>query len=215
MLLPYLVQAFALLEEGCVPVRVDRAIENFGFAMGPFRMSDLAGNDIGWAIRKRQYAENGKPAQAHVADRLCEMRRFGQKTGGGWYDYLPGDRTPRPNADVNNMIVRHSGELGLVRRDIGDVEIVERLVYSLVNEGARVLEEKIAQRASDIDLVYLNGYGFPPWRGGPMFYADTVGLGEVVSAMRRYGRRMNPSPWTPAPLLDRLAGAGRTFGDAR
>ena len=219
MLLPYLVQAFALLEEGCVPARVDRAIESFGFAMGPFRMSDLAGNDIGWAIRKQQYAENDKPAQAHVADRLCELGRFGQKTGGGWYDYLPGDRTPRPNADVDSMVVRHSEELGLVRRDIGDVEIVERLVYSLVNEGARVLEEKIAQRASDIDLVYLNGYGFPPWRGGPLFYADTVGLGEVVSAMRRYGRRygrgVNSSPWIPAPLLDRLAAAGKTFGDAR
>jgi len=215
MLLPYLEQAFALLEEGCVPARVDRAIESFGFAMGPFRMSDLAGNDIGWAIRKRQYAEKGEPAQAHVADRLCEMGRFGQKTGGGWYDYLPGDRTPRPNTDVDNMIVRHSRELGVVRRDIGDVEIVERLVYALVNEGARVLEEKIAQRASDIDLVYLNGYGFPQWRGGPLFYADTVGLGEVVSAMRRYGRGMNPSPWTPAPLLESLAAAGRTFGDVR
>jgi 3-hydroxyacyl-CoA dehydrogenase len=211
MLLQYLAQAFALLEEGCVPAQVDRAIESFGFAMGPFRMSDLAGNDIGWAIRKRQYAQKGRPAQAHVADRLCEMGRFGQKTLAGWYDYLPGDRTPRPNADVDSMIVRHSEELGVARRDVGDVEIVERLVYALINEGARLLEEKIAQRASDIDLVYLNGYGFPTWRGGPLFYADTVGLGEVVSAMRRYARGRLASPWMPAPLLDRLAAAGECF----
>jgi 3-hydroxyacyl-CoA dehydrogenase len=191
-------------------------MEKFGFAMGPFRMSDLAGNDISWAIRKRHYAESGQPAHAHIGDRLCEMGRFGQKTGAGWYDYRPGDRTPQPNADVNNMIVRHSEALGITRRSIDAVEMVERLVYSLVNEGAKVLEERIAQRASDIDLVYLNGYGFPVARGGPMFYADTVGLGEVVNAINRYGRLAEGrlpegAPWTPAPLLARLAAAGESF----
>jgi 3-hydroxyacyl-CoA dehydrogenase len=211
MIHQYSAQAFSLLEEGCLPAQVDRATEKFGFAMGPFRMSDLAGNDIGWAIRKRHYAESGKPARPNIGDRLCEMGRFGQKTGAGWYDYRPADRTPHPNADVDNMIVRHSQELGIERRKIDDLEIVERLVYSLVNEGAKVLEERIAQRASDIDLVYLNGYGFPVWRGGPMFYADTVGLGEVVSAITRYNQLPNATPWPPAPLLARLAAAGETF----
>ena len=211
MIHQYSAQAFSLLEEGCLPAQVDRAIEKFGFAMGPFRMSDLAGNDISWAIRKRHYAESGKPARAHVADRLCEMGRFGQKTGAGWYDYRPGDRTPRPNAEVNDMIVRHCAELGITRRSIDDVEIVERLLYSLVNEGAKILEERIAQRASDIDLVYLNGYGFPAWRGGPMFYADSVGLDEVVGAIHRYAQIAGAGFWTPAPLLARLAAAGESF----
>jgi 3-hydroxyacyl-CoA dehydrogenase len=211
MIHQYSAQAFSLLEEGCLPAQVDRAAAEFGFAMGPFRMSDLAGNDIGWAIRKRHYAQSGKPARAHIGDRLCELGRFGQKTGAGWYDYRPGDRTAHPNAGVDDLVVRHSQELGIVRRKIADVEIVERLVYSLVNEGAKVLEERIAQRASDIDLVYLNGYGFPVWRGGPMFYADTVGLGEVVRAITRYSRLPNTEPWAPAPLLVRLATAGESF----
>ena len=211
MLHKYSAQAWYLLEEGCLPAQVDRAMEKFGFAMGPFRVGDLAGNDIGWAIRKRRYAEKADPARPHVADRLCELGRFGQKTGAGWYDYRQGDRTPYPNADVERMIVRFSQEMGVTRRQIDDSEIVERLVFSLVNEGARILEEKIAQRASDIDLVYLNGYGFPAWRGGPMFYADTVGLTTVIGAMHRYGRGVHPEPWTPAPLLARLAAAGSTF----
>ena len=211
MIHQYSAQATALLQEGCLPAQVDRAIEKFGFAMGPFRMSDLAGNDISWAIRKRHYAASGKPAQPHIADRLCELGRFGQKTGAGWYDYRPGDRNPQPNTDVDNMIVRHSQEVGITRRTIDTVEIVERLVYALVNEGARILEERIAQRASDIDLVYLNGYGFPVWRGGPMCYADTVGLDEVASAITRYSQLPKSEPWTLAPLLARLAAAGESF----
>jgi 3-hydroxyacyl-CoA dehydrogenase len=211
MIHQYSAQASALLEEGCLPAQVDGAIEKFGFAMGPFRMSDLAGNDIGWAIRKRHYAASGQPARPHIGDLLCEMGRFGQKTGAGWYDYRPGDRTPQPNADVDKMIVNHSKALGIDRRKIDATEIVERLVYSLVNEGAKVLEERIAQRASDIDLVYLNGYGFPVYRGGPMFYADSVGLGEVANAINRYSRLPNAQPWTPAPLLTRLAAAGESF----
>jgi len=204
MIHQYSAQAFALLEEGCLPAQVDRAIEKFGFAMGPFRMSDLAGNDISWAIRKRHYTESGPPARPHIADKLCEKGRFGQKAGAGWYDYRAGDRTAYPNPDVDDMIVTHSRELGIERRQVDDTEIVERLVYSLVNEGAKILDEHIAQRASDIDLVYLNGYGFPPFRGGPMFYADTVGLSEVANAISHYGR-------PPAPLLTRLAAAGESF----
>src|SRR5882757_1610581 len=205
MIHQYFAQASALLVEGCLPAQVDKAIEKFGFAMGPFRMSDLAGNDISWAIRKRHYAEAGQPAHPNIADRLCEKGRFGQKTGAGWYDYRPGDRTPQPNAEVDDIIVKHSQESGVTRRKITDVEIVERLLYSLVNEGARILDERIAQRASDIDLVYLNGYGFPIWRGGPMFHADSVGLSEVVSAITRYEQ------FAPAPLLVRLAEAGESF----
>jgi len=211
MIHQYFAQASALLDEGALPAQVDTAIEKFGFAMGPFRMSDLAGNDISWAIRKRQYAEKGQPKHPNVADRLCEKGRFGQKTGAGWYDYRPGDRTAHPNAEVDDMIAKHSQELGITRRKINNTEIVERLVYSLVNEGAKILEEHIAQRASDIDLVYLNGYGFPIWRGGPMFYADSVGLSEVVSAIERYNQLPNATPWPPAALMVRLAEANETF----
>jgi len=211
MIHQYFAQASALLDEGALPAQVDKAIEKFGFAMGPFRMSDLAGNDISWAIRKRQYAEKGQPKHPNVADRLCEKGRFGQKTGAGWYDYRPGDRTAHPNAEVDDMIAKHSQELGITRRKINNTEIVERLVYSLVNEGAKILEEHIAQRASDIDLVYLNGYGFPIWRGGPMFYADSVGLSEVVSAIERYNQLPNATPWPPAALMVRLAEANETF----
>ena len=211
MLHRYTAQAGYLLEEGCLPSQVDRAMEKLGFAMGPFRVGDLAGNDIGWAIRKRRKAEGHGGDEGRIADRLCEMGRFGQKTNAGWYDYKAGDRTARPNAEVDAMIVRFSAEIGITRRNIDDREIVERLVYSLVNEGARILEERIAQRASDIDLVYLNGYGFPLLRGGPMFYADTVGLPEVVAAIRRYAHGAHPKPWQPAPLLEKLAADGGSF----
>ena len=211
MLHRYSAQANFLLEEGCLPEQVDRAMERFGFAMGPFRVGDLAGNDISWAIRKRRAAEGHRSDEGKIADRLCEMGRFGQKTGAGWYDYRPGDRTARPNAEVNAMIEKYSAEVGVTRRQIDDREIVERLVYALVNEGARILEERIAQRASDIDLVYLNGYGFPLLRGGPMFYADSVGLIEVASAIRRYARGVHPQQWTVAPLLEKLAVAGSSF----
>ncbi len=211
MLHRYSAQASFLLEEGCLPEQVDRAVERFGFAMGPFRVADLAGNDIGWAIRKRRYAEGREVACATIADRLCELGRFGQKSGAGWYDYRPGDRTPYPNAQVHALIERTSRELGITRRVIDDQEIIERLIYALVNEGARVLEEHIAQRASDIDLVYLNGYGFPPWRGGPMFYADTVGLDEVLHAIDRFARARHGELWQPAALLSRLASTGGRF----
>jgi 3-hydroxyacyl-CoA dehydrogenase len=207
----YIRQAGFLLDEGALPEQVDKAIEGFGFAMGPFRMGDLAGNDIGWYIRKRRYVQNPDMKYSKTADLLCEQGRFGQKTGAGWYDYQSGDRTPHPSALVDDMIVQHSRELGIERRVISDEEIVERLVYALVNEGAKILEEGIALRASDIDMVYLSGYGFPLFRGGPMFYADTLGLPKVLEAIQKYARGYHGEAWRPAPLLVKLAGEGKGF----
>jgi 3-hydroxyacyl-CoA dehydrogenase len=214
MIEQYSRQAGFLLDEGATPAQVDKAIEKFGFAMGPFRMGDLAGNDIGWAIRKRRAVEHPDMLYSRTADRLCEMGRFGQKTGAGWYDYAPGKRDAIPSAAVVEMIEKHRAEIGMTQpRKISDDEIVQRLVFALVNEGARILEEGIASKASDIDMVYLTGYGFPLHRGGPMCYADTVGLFNVVQAMKRFARNPHDDAafWQPAPLLARLAAEGRTF----
>ena len=213
MLEQYIRQAMFMLDEGATPAQVDKAIEAFGFAMGPFRMSDLAGNDIGWAIRKRRYVEKPEIRYSRIADRLCELGRFGQKTGAGWYDYQPGKRDAIPSPVVEKMIDDHRRELGIAPRRIDDDEIVQRLVYALVNEGAKILEEGIASKASDIDMVYLTGYGFPLHRGGPMCYADTVGLFNVVQAMKRFARNPHDDAgfWTPAPLLAKLVAEGRTF----
>ncbi|MEY4284891.1 MAG: hypothetical protein RL111_1566 [Pseudomonadota bacterium] len=213
MIEQYSRQAGFLLEEGCTPQQVDRAIEKFGFAMGPFRMGDLAGNDIGWAIRKRRYVEYPHVRYSKTADLLCEMGRYGQKVGKGWYDYAPGKRDALPNADVEAMIVKHRESLGIQPRKISDEEIVQRLVFSLVNEGARLLEEGIAARASDVDMVYITGYGFPPYRGGPMHYANQFGLFNMLGAMQRFA--LNPHDdaqfWQPAPLLQRLVAEGKSF----
>jgi len=202
-----------LLEEGCTPAQVDKAAEKFGFAMGPFRMGDLAGNDIGWAIRKRRYLEKPGMRYSKTADLLCEMGRYGQKTGAGWYDYQAGKRDAVPSTAVVAMIEKHREDIGVKPRKISDDEIVHRLVYSLVNEGARILEEGIASKASDIDMVYLTGYGFPLHRGGPMCYADTVGLYHVVQEMKKFAA--NPLDdaafWEPAPLLAKLAADGKSF----
>ncbi|ATD61545.1 MAG: 3-hydroxyacyl-CoA dehydrogenase NAD-binding domain-containing protein [Janthinobacterium svalbardensis] len=211
MIEQYSRQAGFLLEEGCLPEQVDKAVEKFGFAMGPFRMGDLAGNDIGWAIRKRRYVEKPEVTYSKTADLLCELGRYGQKTGAGWYDYKAGDRKAYPSEQVNAMIIQHSADIGVARRKISDQEIVERLVYALVNEGARILEEGIALRASDIDMVYLTGYGFPLFRGGPMFYADTVGLPNVLDTIAAYAKGRHGEAWTPAPLLVKLAGEGKGF----
>ena len=211
MIEQYSRQAGYLLEEGCTPEQVDKAVEKLGFAMGPFRMGDLAGNDIGWAIRKRRYVEKPQIVYSKTADLLCEMGRFGQKTGAGWYDYKAGDRKAYPSEVVNQMIVQHSADIGVARRKISDEEIVERLIYALVNEAAYILEEGIATRASDIDMVYLTGYGFPLHTGGPMFYADTIGLPNVVMAMEKYAKGRHGDAWKPAPLLARLAAEGKTF----
>jgi 3-hydroxyacyl-CoA dehydrogenase len=213
MIEQYLRQALFLLEEGATPRQVDRAVEKWGMAMGPFRMSDLAGNDIGWAIRKRRYREQPQLKYSKVADRLCEQGRFGQKTGLGWYRYEAGRRDAIPDPAVEKMIADYGAEIGVRRRKIGDEEIVQRLIFALVNEGAAILQEGIAQRASDIDMVYLTGYGFPLHRGGPMFYADEVGLYNVVAAMKRFAANPHGDPafWKPAPLLARLAGEGKRF----
>jgi 3-hydroxyacyl-CoA dehydrogenase len=213
MLEQYSRQAGFLLDEGALPEQVDRAIEKVGFAMGPFRMIDMAGNDIAWAIRKRRAVERPEFNYSKTADLLCEMGRLGQKAGAGWYDYKPGDRKAYPSAVVNDMIVRHSGELGITRRKISDAEIVERLIYALVNEGALILEEGIASKASDIDMVYLNGYGFPKFRGGPMLYADQVGLFNVAQAMRRYANGYQGHAWRIARSLEQLASDGKGFND--
>jgi 3-hydroxyacyl-CoA dehydrogenase len=207
----YIRQAGFLLEEGCLPEQVDKAAEKFGFAMGPFRMSDLAGNDIGWYIRKRRYIEKPEVTYSKVADLLCEKGRFGQKTSAGWYDYKAGDRKAYPSKEVNDMIVDHAKSLGLERKKISDQQIVERLVYALVNEGAFILEEGIAMRASDIDMVYLTGYGFPLFRGGPMFYADTVGLSNVVNSIKQYAKGHHGESWKASPLLEKLAHEGKAF----
>jgi 3-hydroxyacyl-CoA dehydrogenase len=213
MIEQYSRQAGFLLEEGCTPAQVDRAVEKFGFAMGPFRMGDLAGNDIGWAIRKRRYVEKPGMRYSKTADLLCEMGRYGQKTGAGWYDYAAGKRDAIPSAVVEQMIADHRKELGVAPRKIADEEIVHRLVFSLVNEAAKILEEGIAAKAGDIDMVYLTGYGFPLHRGGPMCYADQVGLFNVVQAMKKFAANPHDdaSFWQPAPLLAKLAAEGKSF----
>ncbi|MDT0137170.1 3-hydroxyacyl-CoA dehydrogenase NAD-binding domain-containing protein [Acidovorax sp. PRC11] len=209
----YSQQAGFLLDEGATPQQVDKAIEKFGFAMGPFRMGDLAGNDIGWAIRKRRAVERPDMKYSRTADKLCELGRYGQKTGAGWYDYKPGKRDAIPSDLVNQMIEDHRKELGITPRKISDEEIVQRLVYALVNEGAKILEEGIASKSGDIDMVYLTGYGFPIHRGGPMHYASEVGLFNVAQSMQRFAQ--NPlddaAAWEPAPLLSRLAAEGKAF----
>ena len=213
MIEQYFRQAGFLLDEGCSPQQIDKAIEKFGFPMGPFRMGDLAGGDISWAIRKRRAVEKPNMRYSKSADLLCELGRFGQKTGAGWYDYVPGKRDAIPSAVVTELLDKHRASLGYAPRKISDDEIVHRLVYALVNEAAKLLEEGIAQRASDVDMVYLTGYGFPLWRGGPMCYADTVGLFNVVQAMKRFARNPHDDAamWEPAPLLSRLVAEGKSF----
>jgi 3-hydroxyacyl-CoA dehydrogenase len=211
MLNAYFRQMELLLDWGALPQQIDEALEAFGFSMGPFRVSDLAGNDISWYIRKRLYLEYPDRVFSKVPDRICELGRFGQKTGAGWYDYKPGDRTPRPSDLVSAIVLEESARLGLTRRKISDEEIVERAMYSLINEGARILEEGIALRPSDIDVVYIAGYGFPDFRGGPIFYADSVGLPNILRTMRGFAQGHQPDAWRPAALLERLAAEGRTF----
>ena len=212
MLARYGAAANALIVAGASPQQIDRALERFGFAMGPFRVGDLAGLDIGWATRKRKAAEAGVPHEPTVADKLCELGRFGQKTGAGWYRYAPGVRDALPDPVVEQLVTDYRASKGVTPRQISDEEIVQRCVYALVNEGARILEEGIAVRASDIDLVYLNGYGFPAHRGGPMCYANEVGLFNVARSLQGFAAEAGAFDWwQPAPLLRRLADDGQTF----
>jgi 3-hydroxyacyl-CoA dehydrogenase len=213
MLEQYLRQAMFLVDEGASPAQVDAALEKFGMAMGPFRMSDLAGNDIGWRVRQRRYVEKPQVRYSRIADRLCEQGRFGQKTGAGWYRYAPGRRDALPDPAVDAIVDAYRKEIGSAPRKIPADEIVDRCILALVNEGARIVEDGIAQRASDIDVVYLAGYGFPPWRGGPMLYADMTGLFNVIRRMQQFATMPGADAafWTPAPLVARLAAEGKTF----
>jgi len=213
MLEQYLRQAMFLLEEGASVQQVDGALERFGMAMGPFRMSDLAGNDIGWRIRKRRYVEKPHISYSRIADRLCEIGRFGQKTAMGWYRYELPRRDAIADPAVDALIAGYRSEIGVAPRAIDDGEIVGRCILALVNEGARILEEGIALRASDIDVAYVAGYGFPRYRGGPMFYADLRGLPDVLASMQRFAAapRADVAFWQPAPQLRRLVAEGKSF----
>jgi 3-hydroxyacyl-CoA dehydrogenase len=212
MLARYSAAAQSLINAGALPQQIDGALQKFGLAMGPFRMSDLAGLDIGWATRKRKALEAGLEMKPVVADKLCEVGRFGQKTGAGWYRYEDGNRNPIPDVVTEDLIAKYRLSNGITPRKISDAEVIERCIFALVNEGARILEERIAARASDIDLVYLNGYGFPLRLGGPMLYADTVGLTNIVRSLRRFAAERNADPsWQPSPLLLQLAKEGKRF----
>jgi 3-hydroxyacyl-CoA dehydrogenase len=204
-------EAQFLVEEGAAVQQVDGAIYDFGLAMGPLAMGDLAGLDVGWRIRKEfKHLEKPGVRIPHVADALCEIGRFGQKTGKGYYAY-DANRKPSPDPEVATLIEKVAKDNGIERRTITNEEIIERTIYALVNEGAKILEEGFALRAVDIDIVYLTGYGFPAWRGGPMFYADTVGLPHVLAKIEEFEKRHGSDLWAPAPLLKKLAEAGKTF----
>jgi len=200
-------QSERLLLEGASPQQVDKVLTDFGLPMGPFAMSDLAGLDVGWRIRK------GRGERAPIADRLCEMGRFGQKTGSGFFKYEGGDRTPKPDPEVDRIIAEVSREAGVQRRSISDDEIRERLLYPMVNEGAKILEEGKAIRASDIDVIWVYGYGWPVYRGGPMFWADQIGLKTIRDRLLAFEKQTGSDFWRPAPLLNKLADQGRGFLD--
>jgi 3-hydroxyacyl-CoA dehydrogenase len=198
-------EAQALLDEGAMPWDVDRALYEFGFAMGPFQMSDLAGLDIGW-VKERS-------AGATIRDRLCELDRRGQKNGAGYYDY-DANRNPSPSPVTEAIVQEFAAKSGKPQATFTDAEIVERLVYPMINEGAKILEEGKAIRSSDIDVIWINGYNWPAYRGGPMFYADQIGLDKVVARLRELEISAGPQ-WEPAPLLERLAKEGKRFSDLR
>jgi 3-hydroxyacyl-CoA dehydrogenase len=200
-------QAEKLILEGALPHVVDRVLTDFGFPMGPFAMSDLAGLDVGWRIRK------GRGMKSPVADRICELGRFGQKTGAGYYRYEPGNRTPLPDVEIEKIIVDVAAAQGITRRPITDEEILRRLLYPMVNEAAKILDEKIAIRASDIDVIWVYGYGWPVYRGGPMFWADSLGLRAIRDRMLEFKKASGEDFWTPAAFLNRLADAGKGFLD--
>jgi 3-hydroxyacyl-CoA dehydrogenase len=211
MLMPYWAAAEDLIARGATPWQVDQAMEAFGMVMGPFRVSDLAGNDIGWAIRKSRAALNPeRVVKPNVADALCELGRFGQKTGKGWYRYEAGNRAPIPDPEVIALLDAHRQRLGITAQSFSDEEIVTRCVYALINEGAKLLGEGIAARASDIDMVYLTGYGFPAYRGGPMHYANEIGLFKVARTLTELGTDGDPS-WAPAPLILECLSANRAL----
>jgi 3-hydroxyacyl-CoA dehydrogenase len=199
------VEAERLLLEGALPQDVDAALTSFRFPMGPFAMSDLAGLDVGWRMRKAQ------GLTAPIADRLCEIGRYGQKTGRGFYLYEPGSRSPKPDAEVERLIADTSAKLGVARAAIGRDEIVERLLFPMINEGARILAEGIARRPGDIDVIWVHGYGFPVHRGGPMHYADGMGLARIRDRLAAFADKTGDQRHRPAPLVETLAAEGRGF----
>jgi 3-hydroxyacyl-CoA dehydrogenase len=212
MMFPYMYEAQFLVEEGATPEQVDRALSEFGMAMGIFAVDDMAGIDVAWRVRQElgHFSEAGG-RRPLVADKLYDLGRYGQKRGKGWYRYDE-SRKATPDPDVNELIRSTAAAAGIPQRTFTDAEIVERCIYALVNEGARIVADGSAQRASDIDVIYANGYGFPSWRGGPMFFADRTGLAAILARIREFERELGPR-WAPAPLLEELAGSGRTFRD--
>jgi len=208
------IQSSYMMEEGALPQQIDKVIYDFGFPMGPFAMSDLAGNDVGWRIRqgKKEKEQRNVRYTGYIADAICELGRFGQKTGAGYFKYNLPDRTPIPDPEVERIIEETSKKLGITRRAISDQEILERCLYPMVNEGAKILEEKMAQRALDIDVIWVNGYGWPVYRGGPMWWADNVvGLKTVHDALLKYRDASGDPFWEPAPLLKKLVQDGKKF----
>jgi 3-hydroxyacyl-CoA dehydrogenase len=211
MLEQYIRQSLFLVDEGASPQQIDAALYKFGMAMGPFTMYDMAGMDVGYAIRQRRYIEKPHITYSRIADRVVELGRLGQKSGKGWYRYEPGNRTPLPDPEIDALVAAYRAEIRIKPRALSDEEIVQRCVYALVNEGAKILEEGIALRASDIDVVYLTGYGFPIRTGGPMFHAQQVGLDSVVATMKRFAENPHADPafWQPAKLLIEAAKGGK------
>ena len=211
MLSGYTYQANMLLLEGALPNQIDNALESFGMSMGPFRMMDLVGLDLGW--RARKLAELDTPLANKISDALCELERFGQKNGKGFYNYSEGSRAPNPAPENQDIYESISNQNNIVRREISDQEIIDRCILALVNEGAQILAEGVAQRSGDMDIVYINGYGFPIWRGGPMFYANKLGLDKVIKKLNEFSA-MDHNFWKPASLLEKLAAEGQFFGEA-
>ena len=204
-------ECYFMIEEGALPWQIDRVLYDFGFPMGPFVMADMAGLDVGWRNRKATLGRLTPREQAcNILDKVCEMGRYGQKTGAGFYTY-DDKRNPTPDPMIESLILKHSQALGIKRREVSDQEIVERAIYSMINEGARILEEGIAARPDDIDIVWIYGYGFPSYLGGPMFYADSVGLENIYEAILKFQRAVGPETWTPSPLLEKLVKTGKGF----
>ncbi len=214
MLHGYTGEGTFLLENGALPQQVDKAIFDFGLPMGPFAMGDMAGLDVGWLVRKGRAADRPSNEEygGTIPDRICELGRFGQKTGGGYYDYKEGDRTPIPNPEVQEIIEQVSKEKNITRHEFAEEEIVKRCLYPLINIGAQILDEGMAMRPSDIDIIYINGYGFPAYRGGPMQWADAIGLEAVLADIKRFHAEFGER-WRPAPLLEKLAAEGKSFAD--
>ncbi|MGE3510335.1 MAG: 3-hydroxyacyl-CoA dehydrogenase family protein, partial [Vicinamibacterales bacterium] len=209
----YLREALLLVEEGATVVQVDGAMTAFGLPVGPFTMEDIAGIDVGARIRRHRAAEGlgwAEGPQSRLPDRLHAMGRFGQKTGAGWYRYLPGSRVPVPDPVVDELAAEEARARGIARRAVSDDEIVARLATAITNEGAQILDDGFAQRAGDIDVIYCHGFGYPRWRGGPMFYADSCGLPVILERLRHY-RTQFGDYWRAAPLLERLVAEGRGF----